>query len=62
MPEVFNSTYDIRPLLAATSRLRDGEEFHLPGPASLRNWLIAKLDETEIGELLPNSRLVPERP
>ncbi len=62
VPEVFNSTYDIRTLLAATSRLRDGEDFHLPGPASLRTWLIGKLDETEIGELLTASGLVPERP
>jgi len=62
VPEVFNSTYDIRTLLAATSRLRDGAEFHLPGPAALRKWLIAKLDETEIGELLTDSGLVPERP
>ena len=62
VPEVFNSTYDIRALLAATSRLRDGAEFHLRGPAALRNWLIGKLDETEIGELLTDSGLVPERP
>ncbi len=58
VPEVFNSTYDIRTLLVATSRLRDGEEFHLPGPASLRTWLTGKLDETEIGELLTDSGLL----
>lgn len=58
VPEVFNSTYDVRDLLTATSRLRDGEEFKLPGPAFLRKWLISKIDETEIGELLKESHLI----
>jgi oleate hydratase len=52
VPEVFNSTYDIRKLLAATIRLRDGAELDLPGPAFLRKRLMKKLDSTEIGELL----------
>ena len=42
VPEVFGSTYDIRALLAAATRLRDGEELHLPGPGPLRNRLIHK--------------------
>jgi oleate hydratase len=58
VPEVFASTYDIRKLLAATSRLRDGEELHLPGPALLRNRLIGKLDQTEVGQLLTEAGLV----
>ncbi len=61
VPEVFNSTYDIRTLLAATSRLRDGRELHVPGPAFLRNWLAGKVDETEIGELLTEFGLLPEK-
>jgi oleate hydratase len=61
VPEVFNSTYDIRTLLAATSRLRDGRELHVPGPAFLRNWLTGKVDETEIGELLTEFGLLPEK-
>jgi len=52
VPEVFNSTYDIRTLLAATSRLRDGKEINVPGPAFLRNLLMKKLDKTQIGLLL----------
>src|SRR5690606_37278625 len=36
VPEVFGSTYDIRALLAATSRLRDGAEVTLPGPKFVR--------------------------
>jgi oleate hydratase len=58
VPEVFGSTYDIRSLLAATSRLRDGDTLHLPGPAALRNRLIKKLESTEVGELLKDSGLI----
>jgi len=59
VPEVFNSTYDLRRLLAATSRLRDGDELDLhllPGP--LRKHLLNKLDSTEIGELLHEFKLL----
>ncbi|MFC5184518.1 oleate hydratase [Actinomadura harenae] len=57
VPEVFNSTYDVRKLLAATNRLRDGEELRLPMPEILRKRLLGKLNETEIGELLTEYRL-----
>ncbi|MBP2213623.1 oleate hydratase [Rhodococcus ruber] len=60
VPEVFGSTYDIRELLAATSRLRDGKELHLPGPKLLRENLIAKLEATEIADLLQESGLLSE--
>jgi oleate hydratase len=52
VPEVFNSTYDIRMLLTASGRLRDGKAIDIPGPAFLRNLLMKKLDKTQIGELL----------
>lgn len=52
VPEVFSSTYDIRVLLGATGRLRDGKEIDIPGPAFLRNLLMKKLDKTQIGVLL----------
>ena len=58
VPEVFNSTYDIRMLLAASARLRDGKEIDLPGPAFLRNLLMKELDKTQIGALLREYRLV----
>ncbi|MVZ96083.1 oleate hydratase [Sphingorhabdus sp. IMCC26285] len=58
VPEVFNSTYDIRTLLSAVGRLRDGKEIDIPGPAFLRNLLIKKLDRTEIGALLHEFKLV----
>ncbi|MEV0677376.1 oleate hydratase [Actinosynnema sp. NPDC050436] len=62
VPEVFGSTYDVRALLAATSRLRDGKELRLHGPSVLRRWLRGKLDTTEVGELLVEFGLVPEKP
>lgn len=58
VPEVFNSTYDVRKLLAATGRLRDGKELDLPGPAFLQKILLKKLDKTQIGELLRAYHLV----
>lgn len=60
VPEVFGSTYDIRALLAATSRLRDGAEMTLPGPKFVRTKLLGKLDDTEIGALLRDSGLLGE--
>jgi oleate hydratase len=60
VPEVFNSTYDIRMLLSATGRLRDGKEIHIPGPSFLRNLLMNKLDKTQIGALLHEFGIVGE--
>jgi len=60
VPEVFNSTYDLRFLLKATSRLRDGEEVELPGPKFVGNRIIKRLDHTQIGQLLTDFGLVPE--
>ncbi len=59
VPEVFNSTYDIRMLLAASGRLRDGKAIGIPGPAFLRNMLMNKLDKTQIGVLLHEFGLLP---
>jgi oleate hydratase len=58
VPEVFNSTYDIRSLLGAIGRLRDGKEINVPGPAFVRNLLMNKLDKTQIGALLREFGLV----
>ena len=52
VPEVFNSTYDIRTLLAATVALRDGEKMEIPGPAPVRKWLAKKLDSTVVGKVV----------
>ncbi|MCG9890151.1 MAG: oleate hydratase [Thermosynechococcaceae cyanobacterium MS004] len=58
VPEVFNSTYDIRMLLAASGRLRDGKEIGVPGPAFVRNLLMKELDKTQVGALLREFKLV----
>jgi oleate hydratase len=58
VPEVFASTYDVRNLLAATGRLRDGEELGLPLPGVLRKRVHDRLDRTEIGELLSEYKLL----
>ncbi|MFC9327370.1 oleate hydratase [Kitasatospora sp. NPDC057015] len=52
VPEVFNSTYDIRTLLAAVSFLRDGAALDMPGPEFVRNRLLHRLEATEVGQLL----------
>lgn len=61
VPEVFNSTYDVRTLLAGMSRLRDGDPLDIPGPEFLRRKLLQKLDSTEVGELLREFGLVAEK-
>ena len=60
VPEVFNSTYDIRYLLKATARLRDGEAVHIPGPNFVKGKLLDRLDNTQMGELLTDFGLIPE--
>lgn len=60
VPEVFNSTYDIRTLLAAIAPLRDGRQLDIPGPAFLRDYLLKKLEGTEISALLKEFKLIPE--
>ncbi|MGO9894653.1 MAG: oleate hydratase [Bryobacteraceae bacterium] len=60
VPEVFNSTYDIRTLLASLGPLRDGKGVDIPGPRFLRNFLLKKLDSTEIGKLLEEFHLISE--
>lgn len=60
IPEVFNSTYDLRFLLKATTRLRDGEAVELPGPKFIGNRIISKLDHTQIGQLLTDFGVLPE--
>ena len=59
VPEVFNSTYDVRTLIAAASRLRDGKEVELPVPAAVRDQLMERIKDTEISELLKEYGLMP---
>ncbi|KIW48565.1 uncharacterized protein PV06_01138 [Exophiala oligosperma] len=57
VPEVFNSTYDTRTLLAAVNRLRDGKELDAPLPEFVRNWIVRKMDN-EVGKLLKDNHLI----
>lgn len=58
VPEVFGSTYDVRELLKATGRLRDSKEITVHGPDFLRRRILHRLDQTEIGELLTEYKLL----
>lgn len=58
VPEVFNSTYDVRTLLAAMSRLRDGEELTLPLPGIVQKRIQRKIEKNQIGELLTEFGLI----
>ncbi|HKA55915.1 MAG TPA: oleate hydratase, partial [Candidatus Binatia bacterium] len=60
VPEVFNSTYDVRTQLSALRHLRDGKELDIPGPDLLRKLLMKKLASTEIGELLKEAHLISD--
>jgi len=60
VPEVFNSTYDIRTLLAAIGPLRDGKGINIPAPAFVRKLLMKKLEGTEIAQLLTEFHLLSE--
>ncbi|WP_409483338.1 oleate hydratase [Arsenicicoccus dermatophilus] len=58
VPEVFNSTYDVRTLLKASAALREGEKVDLPGPARVRGAIRRRLDSTVVGGLLRDSGLI----
>jgi oleate hydratase len=58
VPEVFNSTYDLRKLLVAAARLRDGKPY--PVPAVLRNFVGGKIDKTVVGDLLRGLGLISD--
>lgn len=60
VPEVYNSTYDLRFLLHATKILSDGEELNIPGPEFAKRHLVHRFDQTELGQLLTDFGLVPE--
>lgn len=59
VPEVFNSTYDVRKLISGTVHLRDGKEVDLPVPEIIRKRVIGKITDNEISELLAEYGLIP---
>lgn len=58
VPEVFASTYDVRVLLDAACQLRDGKELLTWLPERIRNFLVDKLEKSQIGQLLHENHLV----
>ena len=58
VPETFASTYDIRELLKATSRLRDGEEVDLPGGSLTKKLFSRTFGGTQIGALLAEYHVI----
>ena len=52
VPEVWASAYDLRVLLDAAAKIRDGKKLKVPGP------IMKRLDRTVIGELLRQCQLV----
>jgi oleate hydratase len=61
VPEVFNSTYDVRSLLNAVDHMRDGDALKIPGPEALRRRLIGKLESSEVGLLLAEYGLIADK-
>ncbi|AHH16174.1 oleate hydratase [Nocardia nova SH22a] len=60
VPEVFNSTYDVRSLLNAVSHMRDGGALNIPGPDIVRRKIIGRLESSEVGQLLAEYGLIPD--
>lgn len=58
VPEVFNSTYDVRTLLDAIARLRDSEPLHVPGPDFVKARLGRRFGTGEVAHLLTEAGLV----
>ncbi|MCB1298385.1 MAG: oleate hydratase [Microthrixaceae bacterium] len=58
VPEVFNSTYDVRSLFKAVTFLRDGAEFKLPGGAPVRHFAHKHIENNVVGQLLQEFGLV----
>lgn len=49
VPEVFSSTYDVRKMLAAMSRMRDGQKLKVPGPSFMSKRIERKLKKSRSG-------------
>lgn len=60
VPEVYNSTYDVRKLLSALNHLRDGKELTIPGGKLGHKMLMKRIKDTEISQLLAEYHIVEE--
>lgn len=65
VPEVFNSTFDVRTLLDATVQLRDGQALgsgrDTKAGRFMRKHFLDKIEDNEIGELLHEAGLLKPR-
>lgn len=59
VPEVFNSTYDLRFLLHSTQILRDHEPLNIPGAPFVERHLVHRFGNSEVGQLLVDFGLIP---
>lgn len=60
VPEVFNSTYDVRALFTAVTKMRDGEEFVIPGGPLARKFAHHHIENNVVGQLLEHYGLVDD--
>ncbi len=58
VPEVFNSTYDVRALFKAVTKMRDDEEFTIPGGPLARKFAHHHIENNVVGQLLQEYGLV----
>ncbi|MGO2745082.1 oleate hydratase [Microbacterium sp.] len=58
VPEVFNSTYDVRALFHAVNRMRDGETYKIPGGPLARKFAHHHIENNVVGQLLEHYGLV----
>lgn len=58
VPEVFNSTYDVRALFKAVNKMRDGEEYKIPGGPLARKIAHKHIENNVVGQLLEQYGLI----
>jgi oleate hydratase len=58
VPEVFNSTYDVRALFHAVNRMRDNAPYELPGGPLARKFAHHHIENNVVGQLLEHYGLV----
>ena len=58
VPEVFNSTYDVRALFHAVNRMRDGEPFKIPGGPLARKFAHHHIENNVVGNLLEHYGMI----
>lgn len=57
---MFNSTYDIRWVAAAMTALNDGEKINPPLPGRVADWVLGKVEDMSIGEVLARTGIIKD--